>query len=554
MMFKELFDRLQESKIPEINRDIAEGIVYKDVDAVAAVDRIWEAAEKALPENFHYLGSRLCNPMEAYRVLAGVNDPNPQPEYRFYDMAPSDLYLVRYKFQLGEDRLRDRYQLLPEFNRGSLLTLGDKTFAASPVIGDTIFSVGEDNVFVRLTSVQFTFYRHISHYILDGRRDNQTMPWSKIHQRGARTRVDSDRLTMNRVVTNIPHYLFARFGLIEAFKKYANADIILTRSKDIVELERDGLDLSQYHQACSFGTKPVGFKENINYDLIASDLIILIPKGQMTPMVRKFLVSFFYVIDFYPENNDPEEVVSDFFWQHMLGLFLFGDSQGVGKLVENVVTHLSSTDAYVNQEAKAELYDEYDVDVDDFYDLCAYLTKHLDEMIDSSDNEIGSMYGKTLMSTQYILKDIFESIFKAVYSVNNNRKREHTKADYDKNFGKNIKHAKITDLRRTSEKPFISTVNLPNSNLLFKLGINAVQQSRTMSKGVRSRQINPAERINHSNASTLECGNIQMLPKSSPLASSTINPCVKLSPKRKLLRKRHLIEAIEHAATYVARD
>lgn len=555
-MDKRLFDKLNE-KSPKFNQDIIDGLAYVQLKtAKSDVDRVLRTAESTMPDGFTFVDSNICGPQETYRVITGlVNKADARS--RAVDMAWNDLYMVKYQFSLDGDPLTDRYQYLPSVKKGNLLSIGDRQFTITPVLGDRCFSIGIDNVFVPLNRAVVTYKQLIHSIDVDGMFTSRLVVWSKLHNKGgtAANGRDSDRLRLGQVYTTIGHYLFAKYGLMETFQKFCKCDIVLLNETNLDSyVTEHKIDLTEYHQIRSRKVKPDGFKAKIQYNTIESDVMILIKRTDASPLAMDLICSFFYMVDFYPEYNDVEELKTTWNWKVWMGFVLWGDQLGHGKLVENVDSHLVTLDKYVDDEVKHLLREEENLEIADFYELCVFILKNMESMIRDNSYEIGSMYNKSLLVNRYVLSDINDNIFKAVFEISNNRKKKHLARDYNKVLGRYMGHATITRLRLTSEKPYMSTCSLPGDNRLFKLGIQVVRQSKTTRDGSRSTSLNVNDPANHLHESILEAGNYLVLPKRSPTGDSTINPTVKLDAKYTIRRKEHLRDLIDSVGDVISRD
>lgn len=553
-MDNRLFDRLQEN-IPTFNQDIIDGLAYKALrSAKDDVDSMIRTAEKSMPEDFSFVGSTICNPQEAYRVLTmHMNRGNVRS--RSVDLARNDLFLVKYSFKLGDEELTDRYLYLPRPKLGGLLAIGDKTFAITPVLGDRCFSVGLDNVFVPLPRAVFTYRRFIHTIDVDGEMVSRLVLWSKLHNRGgsANGGKDSDRITLGKVHTTIAHYLFAKYGLLETFGKFADCHPLLTTEGDFDQFVTENkIDLTKYRQVRSRKIRPDGFKARIPYASIASDLVILVKADEWSLLTENLLCGLFYMVDFYPDHVEIAELLTAWNWKVWMGYVLWGDQLGHGKLVENVDSHLLTLDEYVDDSTRHILKEEEGLIIDNFFDLCVCMMERIEDMIRDRASDIGTMYGKSLLVSRYVLSDINVNIFKAMYEISNDRKKKHTLRDYNMTLGKHFGHATITRLRLVSEKPFVSTVSTPGDNRLFKLGIEVVKQARTTRGGGTS--LDPNDPANHIHESKLECGNYLVMPKRYPTADSTINPTVLLDERYTIQRKEHLRELTERVGKIISRN
>lgn len=548
----ELADEMQDG-IPEFNQAVMDGLAYTDLaHAKEEVDRRIRCAEKSFPPGFEFIESVPCSPQQAYRVMCRSLTRNSNRNNATFDLAPSQVYLVEYRFAFEGMPLHPRYFFLPYCDKGGLITIAGKQFALSPVLADPGFSVGEDFVFVRMNRAPVTFKRVIASVVKDGVEINEYVACSKLHHKGGTSdrKNESDTIVVGRVPTLLPHYLFARYGVIETFQKYCHCDIIITTEDELRDLK---LDPDEYVIYSSQKIKPPTLKLKIDYALIQSPVALAVPRKKAGPLSDALAAGFFYIVDHFPEMTDPEELATMWRWKVWMGYVLWGDQLGHNKLVENVDSHLSSLDHYVDLEIRQMLLDEEEIDCENIFDLFAFILVEMDNLIRDRGGNVASMYGKRLMTTPYILKDIFEQIFRFLFEITNNRKRKHKADDYNKILGKFFTPVEIFKLRKANIKAFVSSVSTPGDNLYFKITSRLVPQSQT-SAGSKTQNLNVNDPSSHLHASSLEAGNHVLLPKNCPLASNSISATVRLDPKRTILRKEHLRDMIDYVDHVIGRE
>lgn len=556
-MDKRLFNELAKDNPVVINEKIATGLPYHTLkSAKEDVDKIIRIAASNLPGGFSFNGSTVCNPQEAYRVLTGLSNKSSTRD-RSIDFAENDFYLAKYHFSLPDEELTPRYQMLPLVEKGSIMKIGGRHFTIYPVLGDRCFSIGSDNVFIRLSRAVVTF-RNVYHtLVIDGHTTARILVWSLLHNRGGSqaTGRGSERIKLGHVYTTMSHYLFAKYGLVETFKKFMNVDITLLREHEVDKYLSDNkLKRNDHHVITSKKVRPIGFKHRVVYSDMLSDLAVIVSKEEATPEVIDSIASIFYMSDFYPDEIDIEELKGSWKWKVWLGYLLFGDTIGNNRLVENVETHLNALDDYVDEGIRHLLMEEEGLEIDNFYELCWYMVVNMKQMLSQESNDISSMYGKSLLVNNYVLAEIRSNIFKMMFAITNNPKKVYTAKDYNRQLGIQMQHAILTRLRRTSDKPFMSTASLPGDNMIFQLGIKVIKQDRTKNRGRQSNRMNVNDPANRLDASILEAGNYLVLPKKTPTGDNTINPTVLLDSNNTIRRKPHLKEMIDYVASVISRD
>lgn len=556
-MDRRLFKELGSKNPVVINEKIANGLPYYTLrTAKEDVDKIIRIASSNLPEGFSFNGSTICNPQEAYRVLTGkINKSSTRGQT--IDFAESDFYLTKYHFSFKDEELTPRYQMLPLWNRGGLLKIGSRQFSITPVLGDRCFSIGQESIFIRLGRAVVTFRTHYHAIEVDGETDTRILTWALLHNRAgsSATGKSSDRIKLGSVYTTMGHYLFAKYGLDDTFKKFMNCKIHLMHEHEMESyIKEHKLKLEDYHVVKSKRIRPVGFKARVVYSDMQSDLVVLVRKEDARHEVMDMIGCIFYMTDFYPDEIVVEDMKDTWRWKVWLGYLLFGDTTGNNRLVENMETHLTALDSYVDEGVRNLLMEEEDLDIRNFYELAWYMINNMTTMLSENTGDLASMYGKSLIVNSYVLSEIRSSIFKMMFQFTNNSKKNYTAREYNRQLGIHMQHALLTRLRRTSDKPYMSTASLPGDNMLFQLNIKLIRQERTTGIGGRGQRLNVSDPTNRLHESILEAGNYLVLPKKTPVGDSTINPSVKLDSTNKIQRKEHLREVIDYVGQVISRD
>lgn len=547
----ELSCEIERDSIPEFNQDILDGLAYKGLlHAKEEVDALISCAEKSFPDGFEFLESSICSPQKTYRVMAtqGIRGGK---KLSPVDLAPSDMFLVEYRFAFEGQPLTPRYFFLPFVRKGGLITIVGKQFAISPVLADPGFSVGEDHIFIRLPRALVTFRQFFQPIVVDGVETRCFLPYSKLHNKsaGKDKRYVSDTIRLGAVHTTLPHYLFCRYGLKEAFKLAANADVTVTTEE---ALKAEPINQEEYVVFTSRKIPPATLKNKKDYGLLATNIALVVPRKQTSQVVNKLVSGFYYILDHYPDSNDIESLESAWFWKVAMGYVLWGDRTGISKLAENVESHLNTLDDYIDLIARNTLREEEGLEIDNIYQLFTYIFRHMEELIEVRGNDVGSMYGKRLMTSTYVLRNISNRIFKCLFAIINNRKRVYTASHFNKILGNFFSPAAILELRNTSENPFMSTVSYPGDNYLYKLTTRVVMQSNAGGNS-KSQNLNVNDPAVWLHASVLEAGNHTVLPKSIPLARSTLNPCVKLDENNTIVRKDSVRDVVDYVQDVIRR-
>jgi hypothetical protein len=570
----ELFLEAQED-MPVFSQDILDGLAVKGLLwAKEEVDTLIECAEKAYPEGFEFARSRICSPKEAIIAMSSLlsksSDRDPS-----IDLAPTDVYLVEYQFTFNGQDLIKRYLFLPYARTAGLMMIAAKFFSISPVASDPGLSIGPDYVFVRFSRAPVTFRQTLATLNVNGEEVSEYLAYSWLHNRGGANNKtnQSDTLVIGGALATLPHYLFAKYGLEESFRKFAGTEFELTKidipyggeEKDRWELTREclmaqGYDLSSWTVYSSAHYKPTALKMKTPYKAIATNVVMLVPTRNVSKLTSAFVRAFFYMLDHFPEPTSGisfeeylVELRGEERWKIWMGYIQFGDQYGVGKLTENINHHLASLDQYVDIEARRMFMEEERLDIDDIYQLFCYILNNIEELINNKEEDIGTMYGKRLQTSQYVLRDITASIFRCLFEITNNKKRKFEKEDYNKTLGKYFMPTIIFNLRKTSQKPFMSSVSTPGDNMYPKITSRLVMQAQT-SSGRKPSNLNVNDPTSWLHASIAELGNHLVLPKNTPLGRMTLNPTARLDDKGTTQRKESMAPTVEYIGDAISRN
>ena len=103
------FNRLLEENTPKANPFVMNGLAchyLKEVEGY--IDAVMRSAAKSFPPQLTYEGYERCTPHEEFNEVTKVRNNK-----RIFNLAHSDLYMVKYKFKHNGVRLPDRFICLP---------------------------------------------------------------------------------------------------------------------------------------------------------------------------------------------------------------------------------------------------------------------------------------------------------------------------------------------------------------------------------------------------------------------------------------------------------
>jgi len=558
-----LFGMIEEDDCPKFNMDVVNGLACKDIySSQSYIERIIRCAEQQYPPGLEFVGSVRCSPYEEYNEITRVRG-GPNSSKRVFDLAQSYVYLVKFKFRWEGNDLHPKFLYLPYVRQGGLIKIMGKTFSMSPVLADRVFSVGLDDIFIPMPRGKVTFNRELHFYRqgaydpndprdeFTGTRVSKYVTWSPLHNKGAKKNKNSrsSMIQLGRVYSTLMHYLLCKFGFDETFKRYGHADVqVVTQEEATLENYPE----DQWTVFRSAKIKPGGVRMREQaYEQVASKLALVVPKYQVTPLLEFMVAGFFYVVDHFPDQMEVEYVHTTWQWRVLMGYILFGDEHSQGKLEEDVESHLKSLDGYVDFEVRDNLRTA-NIECQHIYDLFAFIIENMPRMLIEESGKVSSMYDKQLMILRYVLSDVNNMIFEFLFKITSNNKKQMTKQELENIMNEYFKPKTILRLSGGKGHGEISSVASPSDNKFFKITSNLVQQSDTAGKG-KGRETKPIDPTMYLDASIAEVGGYCVLPKSSPIGKSRINPWVKLGDFNRVERNPEFKDLLDSVQAMIER-
>ena len=508
-----LFKRLLEKHTPKVNPYVMDGLACLYMQKTEAyIDAVFKSVNRSFPKGLEYVGFQRCTPQEEYEETT-----RPYNNKRMYNLARSDLYLVKYFFRYNGEDLPPRYISLPYVNDGGIIHLGGAMFHITPVLSDKVISPGLDNVFVRLLRDKVTFKRCSHSYVIGGLRETVQVVWSMIYRKNK----DGKKVPITtKANTCMVHYLLAKYGFSEMFQKYCGFVPVVGED----EINADSYPDSDWVICQSDRIKP---KTYIQTHYEASRIRLAIPVHKWDSFVKSMVGGFFYTVDHFPNEIKPKEMDNTAVWMILLGHITFSGVYGYNTLYSKIDEHFASLNEYVDT-IKVEELAEAGYRVENFYDLLALVIRHFNDWVVTSGQHAVSVYGKTLEVLYYVLFDITSGIFKANFMLNKQAtKKVLTPKDITETFNKRLRTGAIHSLR--SGKIVAANVSYSGDHKYPKI-TSILSEQETLPDGTRGRKnrksITERDRIH---TSMLEAGCMLFLPKSNPSPMARINPFIRFN-------------------------
>lgn len=506
----ELFARLVQKHTPPVNDAVMRGLATLYMQkSEEYIDQVFRSASRSFPAGLVYIGYERCTPEEEYNEITKVKNNK-----RIFDLAKSSLYLVKYKFVFQDQPLPDRYVYLPYVEDAGIFSLGGALFHITPVLSDKVISPGVDSIFVRLLRDKIIFKRCYHSLIIDGIRETTHVIWSQIYRK---PRNNKKVPITTRAVTTIPHYLFAKFGFTETFRKFAG--FVPTVGEG--EITEHNYPKDKWIICESSQVKP---KTYIGDFYEPTAIRLAIPRENWTPITKALVVGFFYVIDHFPGRFKPSYLDSQSLWMILLGHIVFSGLYGENKLFTNIQEHFMSLDDYVDTLITEKLRED-NYEVNHFYDLLSLILSIFNNLVLDSEHSSLSMYGKSLEVLYYVLYDITAGIFRVNFRLSKLASKKQLQfKDIVETFNKNMKMGAVFGL--ASGKIIAESVSYSGDHMYPKVTSRiAEQESLPGAARGKSKRLTVGEG-QHIDVSMMEAGSVLFLSKSNPTPTNRVNPCI----------------------------
>lgn len=534
-------------QITPINSTIAEGLAVKEMRHVEQyMDDIIRCAEKSFPEGLSYIDYKRLTPVEEYIKATESGSSRSQ-----YEVARNDVYMIQLNFEWHGERITKPIYL-PFVRDAGMIAIRGSSFAISPVLADKGISLGTDSAFVQIPKAKITFKRTRHHFRYDGRIRTPNVVHSWLHNRDRKSARQIGKPAVN-METSLVHYLFAKFGVKETFRRFNGTQVEIGDSETINDKTHNP---KKWVICQSCGRCPRRMRSR-SRTYIVSDLRLAIRREDFDIISEAMIGGLFYVVDHFSTRIQPEflDGTEDEvrLWRTLLGLIIGGITGGEGAVREAMNEHMDSLDSYIDAGAQATLM-QGDIFVDDLYDLIYHVLEVLSQMVVQSSEAISTMYDKQLMVLRYVLRDVNDGIFNVLFRLKNRAsKKPLTFIEVSKIIRQKLPTEAVLRMNNSGKHGEVNSVSSPGDNMFFKITSNIILQTDS-GGNLRSAKTSKADKTKFLHASIAEVGSYAVLPKSEPTGRTRINPWVMIDESGSIRRDPQKQDLIDNTQKYIRRD
>lgn len=528
--------QLMRNKTPPVNPDIVEGLAVKHMQGFEEyIDNVFRSVAKEYPPQLEYVNFQRCNPQEEYN-LATRKTGNARNGGSFFDFARSDIYLCKFFFRFNGKDMAPRYMYLPFVGTAGTIFQSGTRYVMSPVLADRIFSIGVNDIFIRLLGAKFTVERQFFSIRVNDIKETVQVAWSMVHNKAKKTNTGPK--------TTLVHYLLAKYGFTETFKMFCNCVPVVGGP----EINANTYPADKW-VICASLQRPPKKLGKVLY--VPTEIRVAVRIEDFTPFVKSMVAGFFYVTDYFPDRIRKEYIDNTRWWCIMLGHILFTNSIGDADLYRDISEHLESLDEYVDIFSKATLQ-ELGLHCNDIYQLFAVIIQNMNIWLVTSMDKICSMWDKELSILYFVALEITTAINTSKYKLKAAAKKHFTEKEAEKIMnGILTKKLIFTSLKNAH---CLSVVSYTGDNKFFKItSILASQTSTNRQTGRRnrSRLSDPAKRLH---VSIPEVGQYSNLPKSEPTGRERVSPHLHTDERGLVLRNMGNLALLNQVQSMIDRD
>jgi hypothetical protein len=529
------FHELVTANTPKATPEIMNGLAMVYVPrALEYIDNVFKSASKSFPQGLEYIGYKRCTPVEEFNEITRSKNNK-----RTFDLATSDLYLVKFFFRFNGEDLDPRFIYLPFVRDGGIFRLGGSLFHISPVLTDKVISPASNSIFVRLLRDKVNFERLYHSFKANNNVEMVHVVWSSIYRKNREN--NKVPVTTKAKTCNV-HYLLAKHGLTEMFQLYAGFTPVVGEEN----ITPDLYPKDQWVICESTEIKP---KTNLDGFYEATRIKMAIPIEHWNSFTKSLVAGCYYAFDHFPSRMRAAWVDRKNVWMILLGHIIFSGVYGEGKLYDGIQEHFNSLDEYVDSIIIAKL-SEIGFNVNNFYELLALIVRHADDWIVNSAESNNSMFSKSLEVLYYVLFDITAAIFRTNFKLNKAAsKKQLTKKEIVETMNKHLKMGEIFKLTRGNIA--VSSVSY-SGDLKYPKITSVIAQQQSTSGATRGRKtrvvVDASKRIH---PSMVEAGSLLFLSKSNPSPTVRANMYMNIDlatgnivPKPKFEKLRARVNAL----------
>lgn len=448
-----------------MNPIVADGFIKSQAKFIEQeVDYALTCAAKYFPDKrLTYDGLVLCTPEEYYWEMTKRSNT--------YNLAYNSVSLYKVLYSLDGIPIRTKYILLPFPDQDGCITLNDVRYYAMPGMTDPIISITPDGAFIPLRQLPLKINKSFHPIRVNGYMETRHVLWSAMHHR-YKPKADA------AIHTSLPHYLFARYGVKQTFKRFAKCDVEVCETYDP---KRHPLTKWTVYSSCQQSRA----KLSKNYAYIPTELYIAVPKDQATELTTLLAAGFFYIVDYFPKEVNTNNVNNTVLWEVLLGRIIF-TGVNPGQALKQVQLHMETNDTLIDDLSETELKSS-GVECSTIYELFINMMEHLPKRV--LEHNVSSLYGKRLNLLRYLLADVVHNIFKLRFKLATHGNQKLDARKIESMMQRHLKMTSILGINKTNTAKRhneLTVLSTPSESKIHGMTGQVLPQTKSVRGGAAS--------------------------------------------------------------------
>ena len=493
---------------PKFNKSVVEGLSYTRMKhGLQYIDKfIYYICnnKNSRSNNLRYLGYEVVTPEEEVKM-------NLRSSKAFHDVSKNTMYLVKFKFQYGnEQQIREYPVYLPYILKGNRFLLAGSNFLVMPVFSDKVISVGEQGIFIDILTAKRNFSKFYRTFKYKGVYKHIPLITTLLYIKND-TKLDPT----TRAKITVMHYLLAEYGYSETMR------LVLGY------VPKPVYDTKETNVLTTTGLVPKGWLKH--KDLYEPTKIkFIINEDENEEHALYCVGNVMYIIEEFADRITINDLDNPLVWRRLLSEAILSGAYSISYLHEKITAHFNELNSNLNVTIVEKLK-AVGIEVSTFMELMMKIFINYNNWIMAKSSK-SYFYNKTYEVETRLFAYITNEFTKVVLDINKEEIRaNHKLLDplmVDKSFSKYIKMRKIFSLK--NENVFITSVEYAGDHLYPKNSrMVAQQEANAINKKKKSNNTTSKHKIS---AESAVIGSILGLSKSNPIPNIHINPYVRLDP------------------------
>ena len=507
-----LHKQFLDEHMPKFNPIIARGVAYHLMaDPIPHMRALFQGAMKSYPPGFSYEGHAVCTPLEQYTFeirtqepLSGVRSPTSFNKRKDYELAQSDLFLVKWYLAYNGVMLKPIYLYVPFCSAGGLITVSSVVNVNSPVLADQVLSVSTSDIFFRVKKAKITITGLPGLVVMDGERMKSTNACADIYKKAAKSKVVKKSTTSKPLLL---HYVLAKFGYVESFQRFFKYIPILSDDQGKFSFgDLSGFNIIESNFRSTTGTK----------------LRFAIEKHHFTRELFEAVCSLIYILDIFPTMFTSHMITTgedQYSWVITLGNVAKSSTHTFTKLYADTINHIQTLDSYIQPDTISSLA-RIGVHINCIYDLLALLVGNFNTWTGNASVGRDSSLKKQLSVVDETLFSINSAVITCGYDLCRLANKQPLLPELIERTLRSITPKKVYNSLK--DTPSIEPVQFSGDNMVTKITTRVVPQVKNFKPRGGSKTVSNTATV--FDPSHFHVHLAYRRAKANPGANSTLNP------------------------------